>query len=158
MFLYLDMVLVDLDELDSKDVIRTLSPELRSVYRQYRPMHFTPAEAKTKARAAKSAIVTGVPHFVKSNTDFTGFIMIPMQMGKTTTMMMVPIIDCYDVYEVRDIETAQDFLVAHARGSRKLPKKPTIMGGVIKKLQGNKKKKPKHKLFLNTLYYTPLGS
>ena len=154
MFVYLDMTLSHLAEEEAEAVICAMTPDLRAAYKHGRPAHFTPAEANLKAKASKSAIVTGVPHYVKSNADFSGFIMIPISTGKTMTMVMVPIIDHYDVYEVHDAQSEQDFLVAHARSSRRLSPTPTIMGGVIKKLQGDKKKKSKHSLFLEAYFYT----
>jgi hypothetical protein len=132
-----------------------LTPKLRQSYLVYRPRHLSPAQA-AKGRASVSVIVTGVPNYVKSCSDFNGFIMIPISTGKSMTMIMVPLIDHYDVYEVRSHASDQKFLVAHARGQRKLRPVTTRFGGIIKKLQGRKDKEAKHKVFLETLYYTTI--
>jgi hypothetical protein len=153
MFLYLDMALAGLDQDAAHIVINSMSNELKQAYGQFKPAHYIPSEANIRGKASKSAIVTGIPHYVKSNSDFTGFIMIPISTGKTTTFMMVPMIDHYDVYEVRDKDSSEEFLVAHARGTTKLKKKPTAFGGILKKLQNEKGENAKQRLFLEALYY-----
>jgi|GEM_PF-457619 len=158
MFLYLDMALAELDPGDADAVIQSMSLELRSAYSQYRPAHYTPHQATKQGKASASATVTGIPHYVKSSSDFVGFIMIPIVTGKATTFTMVPIIDYYDVYEVRDMKTSHDFLIAHARGSKELPQVPTIVGGILKKLQGDKNRIPKHKLYLEAVYYSVVSA
>ncbi len=156
MFLYLDMALAGLDQDATNIVINSMSNELKRAYGQLKPAHYIPSEANMLGKAAKSAIVTGIPHYVKSNSDFTGFIMIPISTGKTTTFMMVPMVDHYDVYEVRDKHSSEDFLVAHTRGTTKLAKKTTAFGGILKELQNKKKKNAKQRLFLEAIYYHPI--
>lgn len=153
MFLYLDMALARLDQDAAKGVINSLSNELKRAYGQFKPAHYIPSEAKARGIASKSAIVTGIPHYVKSNADFAGFIMIPVSTGKTTTFMMVPMIDHYDVYEVRDEDSSEDFLVAHTRGTTKLARETTAFGGILKTLQKDKKENARQRLFLEAMYY-----
>ena len=155
MFLFLEMALANLDEDNTRSIIRALSPELRAQYRKHKPAFLTPAEALQKGKPAKPLIVTGTPRYVKSNSDFVGFIMIPIMAGKVTTFTMIPIIDQYDVYEVRDQESDEIFLIAHARIKNKLPKTPTRFGGVLKKLQPDKSRPSAHKVYLEVLFYTP---
>ena len=69
-------------------------------------------------------------------------------------MIMVPLIDQYDVYEIHSQFSDQQFLIAHTRGQKKLKAVKTRFGGVIKKLQSKKGIQQKHKVFLETLYYT----
>lgn len=156
MVLYLEMSISELDQQAVKDIRSSLSDDLKLAYKRYCPQHLLPSEAQLQGRISANAIITGVPTFVKSNSDFTGFIMMPISTGKTTTFMMIPIIDVYDVYEIRDHKTAREFLIAHARGSVKLPAKPVRCGGIIKELKPDKKTKTrtKPKKFLETLYYT----
>ncbi|MDP8246165.1 MAG: hypothetical protein P9L94_18930 [Candidatus Hinthialibacter antarcticus] len=155
MFLYLEMAIAELDDQSVTDIFKHLSPALKNSAKKFRPVHYTPAEATANGKPSKSAIVIGTPTYMESCSDFVGFIFIPISTGKTTTMMMVPIIDQYDVYEVRDRATDQQFLLAHTKGQKKLEPVETRFGGVIKKLQAKKGKPQKHKVFLETLYYTP---
>lgn len=158
MFLYLDMTLAGLDQDATNIVINSMSNELKQAYDQFKPAHYIPSEANIRGKASKSAIVTGIPHYVKSNSDFTGFIMIPVSTGKTTTFMMVPMIDHYDVYEVCDKDSSEEFLVAHTRGTKKLVEKATAFGGILKNLQNKKKKNTKQRLFLEAIYYYQMNA
>lgn len=158
MFLFLEMALAELDADSTRSITRALSPELRAHYRKHRPTHLTPAEAVQKGKPAKPIIVTGTPRYVKSNSDFVGFIMIPIMTGKVTTFSMIPIIDHYDVYEVRDRVSDDVFLIAHARNKNKLRSQPTRFGGILKKLQADKSRPSAHKVFLEVLFYTPTTS
>ncbi len=154
MVLYLEMSLCELNEQAVKSIRSTLSDDLKKAYKRYCPQRLLPSEAHLQGRVSANAIITGVPTFVKSNSDFNGFIMIPISTGKTTTFMMIPIVDVYDVYEIRDHKTAREFLIAHARGSAKLPQTTVRCGGILKELKGDKKGKTTPKKFLETLYYT----
>ena len=80
--------------------------------------------------------------------------MIPVTTGQSTTFAMIPIVDQYDIYEVRDEETDEEFLIAQVRGAKRLPEVMTTFGGTLKELQGKNGQKPKHRLFLETLYFT----
>jgi hypothetical protein len=155
MFLFLEMALAELDEVDTRSIIGALSSALRAQYRKHRPAHLTPAEALQKGKPAKPLIVTGTPRYVKSNSDFVGFIMVPIAAGKVTTFAMIPIIDQYDVYEVRDQATDEVFLIAHARSKNRLPQNPIRFAGVLKKLQPDKTRPSAHKVFLEVLFYSP---
>ncbi|OVE81755.1 hypothetical protein BVY04_02600 [bacterium M21] len=114
-----------------------------------------PSQAQDYGVASRTAVITGFPQFVEANSEFTGFIMMPISTGKTMTFMMVPIIDYYDVYELRDNETSQEFIIAHARGTARLPETEIRCGGVLKELNsststtnGNAPSK-----FLESIYY-----
>ena len=155
MFLYLEMAIAELDDQSVTDIYKHLSPALKNSAKKFRPVHYTPAEAAANGKPSKSAIVIGTPTYMESCSDFVGFIFIPITTGKTTTMMMVPIIDYYDVYEVHEQETDQQFLLAHTRSAKKLERIETRFGGIIKKLQAKKGKPQKHKIFLEALFYTP---
>ena len=152
-FLFLSMALERMEIKDADKVIRSLSSDMRSKFKKYRPPFYSPSHAVRRGRVNYSAIVSGIPKFVKSNTDFNGFIMIPITSGNTTTFTMIPIIDQYDVYEVRDLEGGQDFLIAHLRGAAKIPEVPMSFGGVFRKLQGKNGGSSKHSMFLEAIYY-----
>ncbi|MCF3650674.1 hypothetical protein [Synoicihabitans lomoniglobus] len=155
MFLFLEMALAALPEDGATTVVSALSPELKKARRRHRPAMLSPAAAVTTGKPGKSLIVTGVPRYVQSNTDFVGFIMIPISTGKVTTFSMVPIMDAYDVYEVRDDASDANFLVAHARTKTKLPAHRTTFGGILKKLEKSKAKTSAHHGYLDALFYTP---
>ena len=69
----------------------------------------------------------------------------------------MPIIDKYDVYEIRDEVSDDTFLIAHARGSIVLPEKKIKVAGVLKELKANKNEKKASKRFLEVLYYLDIN-
>ncbi|MEL7148596.1 MAG: hypothetical protein AAFO69_19635 [Bacteroidota bacterium] len=152
LMVYLEMSLMDLTEKDHEQVISHLSDQLKSDYREYKPERFTPSEAKQHTVVSQSAIITGIPKLIDSKMEFSGFVMIPIMVGKTTTFSIIPIIDQYDVYELRDEHTAEEFFIAHNRSSRKLPEQSIRCGGVIKELKDQKGHSEKS--FLEILFYS----
>lgn len=156
MMLYLEMSISELDQDSQKRVLSSLSVDLKATHKKYAPQHLIPSKAKTEGKLTSCAIITGIPNLVDSKTDFNGFIMIPIASGKVTTFVMIPLIDQYDVYELRDHETAQDFLIAHNRGSNKLPESMVRCGGVLKELKNGKDKGADATIFLETIYYSLL--
>jgi len=154
MFLYLDLATEHLSEPDRATVVAALSADLRQSYDLERPRHFTVSEACDHGVPAQSAIVAGTPRHVDSRTRFSYFMMIPVQTGNVSSMMMVPIMDQYDVYEVRDEAQGTDYLVAHGRGVDRLPEVRMQLAGVIKELQQNDESTGDHRHFLDLIYYT----
>lgn len=156
MILYLEMAISELAPDEQSKVLGSLSDDLKVVHKKHVPQQLIPSEAKSKGRLASCAIVTGIPKLVDSKSDFYGFIMIPIIAGKVTTFAMIPIIDQYDVYELRDSETSQDLLIAHNRGSEKLPESMIRCGGVLKELKKAKNEGAEATIFLETIYYSPV--
>ena len=153
MVLYLEMSLSQLDKAAKNRIYGALSGELKRAYKSHKPQCYSPAEAKDKGILASNAIITGVPKFVNKQSDFAGFIFVPIVSAGITTMMMIPLIDHYDVYEIKDRANNQEFLIAHARCSKKLPQKEMRFGGVLKELQTSRYERAKKQPYLNTNYY-----
>tara|TARA_B100001245_G_scaffold216885_1_gene184964 strand:+ start:158 stop:790 length:633 start_codon:yes stop_codon:yes gene_type:complete len=158
MILFLEMALMQLDTEHHNKVISYLSEELKDLYSKHLPAHFTPAEANQQGQASQTAIITGIPKLIDSKTKFTGFIMIPIITNNVTTFAMIPIMDQYDVYELRDEETDTDFFIAHKRGSEKIAEKTTHCAGIIKELKAKKKEESDSGTFLEIIYYSDAKS
>lgn len=109
-------------------------------------------EAVEYGYTGQSVVVSGIPKWSLNKSDFMGFIMVPIMAGSVTTFTMIPIIDNYDVYELRDEESDQTFIVAHAKGKGKLPNKVIQCGGILKELKSDKNKEVADKLFLEIVY------
>jgi hypothetical protein len=110
---------------------------------------------EAQGQAGKPAIVTGYPVFVEDRTQFTGFIMVFT--GKVP--VMIPIFDRFDVYEVFDTPDLRvpRTVIATIRGSRRLDGMHARFGGMLKELRFDDRTGKKHGLYLEVLYYTPLG-
>lgn len=154
MVLYLELSLANLTELSRKEVLKTLSSDLKSAIKKYSAQYLLPSEATKKGVLSQNAILDGIPKFLESKSDFNGFIMIPIMTGKVTTFTMIPIIDHYNVYELRDENSSETFLIAHSRDAERLPEKRITIGGILKELKKEKKDVSPATKFLEAHYYT----
>lgn len=154
-FLFFELALSDLAEADRDQVIRCLSPELRSTYLKQRPKHTEIEVFEQAARETDAVIVAGFPIFLEDKTQFSGFIMIPICTGKVTSFTMIPIFDRFDVYEVyANVDLKGDkTIIATVRGSKRLAVTMTTFGGIVKKLKFKDKSKRPHSLYIEALFY-----
>ena len=153
MILFLELSISKLDDEKRNAVISKLEESLQKLYIKYKPTELLPSEAYTKGTIASNTIITGIPTLIESKSDFIGFIMIPIVTGNVTTFTMIPLIDMYDVYEMRDEESDENFLIAHAKGATKLPKKKIKVAGVLKELRSDQKERAASKRFLEAIYH-----
>lgn len=154
MILFLEMSLSKLSSSERREILDTLSSDIKSAIHKHPTQYLSPSEALKNGVLSQNAVITGIPTFVDSKSDFNGFIMIPIMTGKVTTFTMIPIIDQYDVYEVRDHESSGTFLIAHSKSSTKLPSKMMTFGGVLKELNQKKEEGSPSTVFLEAHYYS----
>ena len=153
MVLFLDLAISNFDVNTKEKIVNSLDVSLRSTYEKYKSQEFLPSEAYDKGILSSNSIITGFPKKIDSKSDFNGVIVLPV--GKSFVVM--PIIDKYDVYEIRDEVSDDTFLIAHARGSIVLPEKKIKVAGVLKELKANKNEKKASKRFLEALYYLEIN-
>lgn len=154
-FLFLELALSGLPEADRDQVIQRLSPNLRSTYLSRRPKHTMIEVFEQDVRETDAVVITGFPIFLEDKTQFSGFIMIPIQAGKVTTFTMIPIFDRFDVYEVYanlDLH-GNKTIIATMRGCKRLAAIRTTFGGIVKKLKFKDKSQRTHGLYVETLFY-----
>lgn len=153
MMLFLELSISKLKDTEKTSIILKLEESLQLAYKKYKPQVLFPSEANSKGIISSNAIVTGIPKFTDAKSDFNGFIMIPIMTGKVMTFTMIPIIEQYDIYELRDDKTSETILIAHTKGTEKLPEKKIKIAGVFKELKSDKKEKIASKKFLEVIYY-----
>ncbi len=107
-------------------------------YQKYKPRNYCLLKPIAKVFFPANAIITGYPKMIDSKSDFTGLILIPIMAGKAMTFIPVPIIEKYDIYEIRDEASSDTFLIAHAKDSEKLPEQKIKVAGVLKELKMKK--------------------
>ena len=153
-FLYLEMALMDLPAGQKSEVLSLLSPELNRKLAAKQARILKPSVVESSWVKGTSAIVSGYPAFVEDKTRFTGFIIMV-----TPVILMVPIMDRFDVYEVYDTPEMRGrrTVIATVRGSKKLDGGYARFGGILKEISFDDKTGKDHGLFLETLYYTPLA-
>jgi hypothetical protein len=157
MILFFELSISKLGDEKKKAVISKLDDNLQKMYLKYKPIELLPSEAYTKGTIASNTIITGIPTLTESKSEFIGFIMIPIITGNVTTFTMIPLIDMYDVYEIRDEESDENFLIAHAKGATKLPKKKMKVAGVLKELRSDRKERAASKRFLEAIYHMEIS-
>jgi hypothetical protein len=154
-FLFFELALSDLSEADKEQVIRRLSPELRSTYLREKPRCTEIDVFERVAQETEAVIVRGYPVFLEDKTRFSGFIFIPLFTGKTVTFTMIPIFDKFDVYEVyasSDLRGSKT-IIATVRGSKRLASTIVTFGGIVKQLQFKNKSERTHSFYVETLFY-----
>jgi len=157
MILFLELSISKLDKGKKNAIISKLEENLQKIYVKYKPIELLPSEANSKGIISSNTIITGIPKLTQSKTNFIGFIMIPIMTGNITTFSLIPLIDIYDVYELRDEESDESFLIAHSKGSNKLPEKKIKVAGVLKELKADKNEKTGSKKFLEAIYYMEIN-
>ena len=157
MILFLDLAISNFDVNAKKNILDSLDDTLRSTYHKYKSQELLPSEAYNKGILSSNSIITGFPKKIESKSDFNGFIIVPVIAGRVTTFILIPLIDQYDIYEIRDEESDDTFLVAHARGSVMLPEKKIKVAGVLKELKAKKEEKKASKRFLEAVYYLDIN-
>lgn len=147
--LFLDMALANLSSEERTRIVSHLSPTFKAAYEKYKPLWLFPSEAARNGVASSSVIVTGVPTLLRSVKDFVGFILVPA----VKAFVLIPLIDKYDVYEIRDEVSSDIFLIAHAKGAGKLPQKMVKVAGIVKQLKARKEEEDGSKNYLEVLYF-----
>lgn len=150
MILFLELSISELRPAEKETIISKLDENLKESYLKYKPQNLLPSEVNEKGILASNLILKGVPELIDSKSDFKGFVMVPIMTGKTTTFTFIPLVDRYDVYELRDEKTSETFIIAHSRRFDKLPNEKMIVAGVLKELKENEDGE-KHK-FLEAIY------
>jgi hypothetical protein len=153
LILFFEMSIYQLNQSDKESVISNLDNNLNTTYNKYKSQVLLPSEANTKGEISSNAIITGIPKLIDSKSDFKGFIMFPIMSGNVTTFMMIPLIEEYDVYELRNENSSETFLIAHTKESNKLPNKKITLGGVLKELSPDKEGDGKKGKFLEATYH-----
>ncbi|MEL6674685.1 MAG: hypothetical protein AAFR61_20920 [Bacteroidota bacterium] len=152
MVLFLEMALSEFDAQQTEAVISKLDEQLQEAYHTYQPSTMKPAQAMQEAAASTYAILEGTPYHTESKSDFGGFIMVPISTGDVTTFTMIPIIDAYDVYDMKTEGDSDSVVIAHAKTNKKLPQVPMKIGGIFKEMKADKKGEGPANIFLEGIY------
>lgn len=151
--LYLELSISALPKEDQMDIISKLDDKLRRDFLKYKAQELMASEAEERGVLSANAIIKGIPMLKDSESEFKGLILIPLSTGKAMTFVPVPIIDQYDIYEIRDDHSSETFLIAHYRGKEKLPAEKLKIAGVIKDLEIKVDGVKSRQKFLEINYY-----
>jgi hypothetical protein len=151
--LHFEMGIMGLPAEEKDQIVSSLSPQLHKKYLANRPRTLSPSVVEEQGQAGEAAIVSGYPVYVEDRSQFTGFIVLVVPV-----IILVPIFDQFDVYEVFDGPDLQQprTIIATTRGSKRLDGSYMRFGGLLKELYFEDQTGKDHGLFLETLYYTHL--
>ena len=154
-FLFLELALLGLLESDRESIFQRLGPKLTKARQKHRIQKFSIGSFKESCKPGTCAIVSGYPSFLEDKTQFQGMIMIPIMTGKVMTMMSIPIMDRFDVYQLyqNGSHTGAHSIIATVRGSKRLPNRRTTFAGLSKKLNFKTKAKNPHNIILEASFY-----
>lgn len=147
--LFLELALSALEEDAKQEIISKFDKDLQATYNKHKPQWLLPSMVKSEGVTGVNTVITGIPHLIDSNSELNGFIFIPA--GKA--LVMVPIFDEYDIYEIRDEQHSETFIIGNKRGKEKLPEKRLKVGGVLKEMKAKKEDKAALDRFLEINYF-----
>jgi len=156
MILFLDMALQGLALEEQEEVINYLSNDLRKTYLRHKSSVVKIEDLKQEGQLNTNIITIGFPKIIEIKDEFEGFVMAPVVSDKVTTMIMIPLIEQYQVYELYDTESDADFVVTHHGKSEHLPGHKIRIGGVIKEMKLGKNENSSTQRFLEAHFYSEL--
>ena len=157
MILFLEMAILRLNQSDKEEIISSLDDDLKEIYQKYKSQELLPSEANAYGEISSNAIITGIPKLIDSESNFKGFVLFPIIAGNVTSIILMPLIDRYDVYELKDEASSKTFLIAHSKESNKLPNRKIIIGGVLKELSPDENGIENKGKFLEATYHIDIN-
>jgi hypothetical protein len=150
MILFLGMSIIRLTEVEKETLFSKLDTDLVKAYEKYKPLSLSPQQAKFKGRLASNVIITGTPKLIAS--DFKGSTMFPVSTGNSSILMMTPMVEEYEVYNIKDENSPKTYKVAHLNHFDKIYEEKMILGGVIKEFVINEGEYETKGKFLDITY------
>lgn len=126
--LHLELAMSRLDAASVREVTAKFDETLQANFTKYKAQTLLPSEVEAKGDTGSNLIVTGIPKLTDGTKKLSGFIMVPT--GSAFTM--IPLVDVYDIYEIRDEQEGQGLLIAHQKGETQLPEVKLTVGGLLK--------------------------
>ncbi len=153
MILFLEMLMINLTVEDKNKIISMLDKTLQEKYDRLQAQNLCLTDVNENGMFSNSIITKGIPSLVESKSEFKGFIMVPIVAGNVTSFSMIPLIEEYDVYELKDTATNETLLIAHTKLFDSLPNEEITVAGVLKELKPSKDGKTGSGKFLEVVYY-----
>lgn len=145
--LFLELATSKLDEPSASDVRSKFDETLQANIIKYKPQVLPLSEVEAKGIPGSNLILTGIPKLTDGTKKLSGFIMV----STGSAFTMIPLVDVYDIYELRDEAGTGSLLIAHQKGEVQLPERLLTVGGVLKETD-EEDGKPERK-FLEVQYW-----
>jgi hypothetical protein len=154
-FLFLEMTKQDLGDKEQETVLSLLDTKLRREFTKKKPSSIAPSKVDTEHKAGEPIILTGYAMEIRTQSQFTGFIFVPIMIGKAMVPMLIPIHNLYRVIELFDTkQMGSPCAIVCAPLKEKLDLTGLIQfGGVLKEFKSNTTKPPTHPVFLEAIFW-----
>lgn len=154
-FLFFEMMKQDLEKREQELALALLDVKLRRDFEKRGPAHVCPSHVDGQRRAGEAIIVEGYGRELGKQVKFSGFITVPIMIGKVMVPMLIPIHDLYCVIELFDDEKMKrPSAVVCTPHKKKVELSGRVQfGGVLKQLQNNSKEPPSHPVYLEAIFW-----
>lgn len=151
--LFLVMSLTHLDNASREKVLARLDVSLFKQYEKHLPVHMSIEQVAETGKPEMSATIVGTPKRIGSKESFGGMIMVPIMVGTVTSFTMIPMVNTYEVYELKSEYSEQSVFVAHPKDQGMLPERKLRLGGILKALSQSEDVTHPDRVFLDVQYY-----
>ena len=152
--LFFTMMLDRLAEADRATVVARLDASLRRRVRQNQPKNVEPEALAEFSQEKGALVVEGTPRYCRSQSQFTSFIMIPVQAGSVTTQMMIPIYEEYSLYDLTS-NSKQTVPIAVPKKLPRLPERSMKFGGFMHQASSSEKTPDSSECYFGPVCYLP---
>ncbi len=154
-FLFLEMTKQDLKDNDQAAILALLEPKLRRDFAKKKPLMVSPSLVDSNHKAGEAIIVTGFAREIGEHSQFSGFIFVPIMVGKVLVPMLIPIQNLYRVIELFDDEksTSPSAVVCLPQKQKLELSQRLQFGGVLKQMKNNSEQPPSHPVFLEAIFW-----
>ncbi|RIW15228.1 hypothetical protein D0X99_12365 [Algoriphagus lacus] len=153
LILFLVMSLTRLDNTSREKVLARLDVSLFKQFEKHQPVHMSIEQLAETGKPGMSATLVGTPKRIGSQESFGGMIMVPVIVGTVTSFTMIPMVNTYEVYELKSDYSEETVIVAHPKDQGSLPERKLRLGGVLTSLSQSEHVTHPDQVFLDIQYY-----
>ncbi len=153
MILFLMMSISRLDNSSREKVLARLDLSLFKQYEKHQPLHMSIEQLDETGKPGISATLVGTPKRIGSKEDFGGMIMVPIIVGSVTTFTMIPMVNTYEVYELKSDYSDKTAIIAHPKDQGSLPERKLRLGGILTSLSKSDNVTHPDQVFMEVQYY-----
>ena len=153
--LFLEMARQDLAPDDRENVLSLLAPDLRKEFLKRKPAALLPSLVDQEGKAGQPIVTTGYARRLEDRNSFKGFVMVPIMAGRVITMVLVPIVDRFQVLEVFDgpaMKGASAIVAIPKRTKLELGDRLQF-GGVMRHVKFKGRESSSHALYVEAIFF-----
>ncbi len=153
LILFLVMSISKLDNSSREKILARLDVSLFKQYEKPQPVHMSIEQLDETGKPGISATLVGIPKRIGSKEDFGGMIMVPIIVGSITTFTTIPMVNTYEVYELKSDYSDKTAIIAHPKEHGSLPERKLKLGGILTSLNKSDHVTHPDQVFMELQYY-----